>query len=276
MELNKFDSDIATTAFAALGHPGRLSVFRLLMRFAPRPVRPSEIADALGLKPNTLSGYLADLNAAGLISASRDGRSLYYKVELRTAEGLVGYLVNDCCRGRPEVCAPLAARGDGPTRPYRVLFLCSGNSARSIIAEALLRDLGGEKFIAASAGTRPAGELNARARSLLEREGHDTLGLWSKDIDQVKALHPNGFDFVFTVCDTAAQEDCATWAGPAFSAHWGLPDPVAVEGSESEKALAFAKTYDGLRRRIETLTALPVDQLDRLAVQTEIDTLSTI
>lgn len=275
MEQYSFTSDHATTAFAALGHAGRLSVFRLLMRFAPRPVRPTEIADALGLKANTLSGYLSDLNAAGLISSSRDGRSLFYTVNMSRCEGLVGYLVNDCCRGRPEVCLPLSGTS-GPARPYRVLFLCSGNSARSIMAEALLRDLGHDKFIVASAGTNPLGEINPRARALLEREGHDTLGLWSKDIDQVKSLHPDGFDFVFTVCDNAAREDCAAWAGPAFSAHWGLPDPVAVTGNDTEKTVAFAQTYDALRRRIETFAALRVDQLDRLTLQTELDTLSTI
>gem|GEM_PF-25918 len=273
MEQLNLDSPTATRAFAALGHAGRLSVFRMIMRFAPRPVRPTEIAEALGMKPNTLSGYLSDLMQAGLIEAERDGRALYYKAALATCDALVGYLVNDCCRGRPEVCLnSLPLSGD---RPYRVLFLCSGNSARSIMAEALLRDLGAGRFEAASAGTDPNGEIHPQARALLEREGHDTLGLWSKPMSRVQG-DETGFDFVFTVCDRTAREECGPLPGQPLSAHWGLPDPVKVEGTEAERALAFAQTYDALRRRIEIFTALPIEKLDRMSLQAKIDDLSVI
>ncbi|WP_460272240.1 arsenate reductase/protein-tyrosine-phosphatase family protein [Celeribacter sp. ULVN23_4] len=273
MEKTNFDSPSATKAFAALGHAGRLSVFRMIMRFAPRPVRPTEIAEALDLKANTLSGYLSDLTQAGLIEAEREGRSLYYKAALEHCDALVSYLVNDCCRGRPETCLnsfPMTGE-----RPYRALFLCSGNSARSIMAEALLRDLGAGRFDVTSAGTMPSGEINAQTRALLEREGHDTLGLWSKSLSQAQG-NDQGFDFVFTVCDTAASEDCTPLPGQPLSAHWGLPDPVKAEGTEAERALAFAKTYDALRRRIEVFTSLPIDKLDRLSLQARIDDLSDL
>ncbi|SFK05687.1 ArsR family transcriptional regulator [Celeribacter neptunius] len=271
-----FDSDTAPQAFAALGHAGRLSVFRLLMRFAPRPVRPTEIAEALHLKANTLSGYLSDLMDAGLVSSTRDGRSLYYKVDMKSCEGLVGYLVNDCCRGRPDVCLPFESTEPERARPYRVLFLCSGNSARSIMAEALLRDLGDGRFTAYSAGTTPSGAINPQTLDLLARNGHETVGMHSKDISEFQGEGAPDFDFVFTVCDTAASEDCAPWVGQPLSAHWGLPDPVKAEGTEAERALAFAKTYEALRRRIEAFTALPIERLDRLSLQSEIDTLSTL
>jgi protein-tyrosine-phosphatase len=269
-----FDTNTAPHAFAALGHAGRLSVFRLLMRFAPRPVRPTEIADALDMKPNTLSGYLADLAQAGLIDATRDGRSLFYSVNMENCDALVSYLVMDCCRGRPETC--LSALPDATTRPYRVLFLCSGNSARSIMAEALLRDLGKGRFDVFSAGTRPSGAVNEQTLALLERNGHSTEGLHSKDISIHQTDDTPDFDFVFTVCDAAASEECAPWVGQPLSAHWGLPDPVKAEGTEAERALAFAKAYDALRRRIEVFTALPLDKLDRMSLQAKIDDLSEI
>ncbi len=275
MEIKEIPQPAAVTAFAALGHAGRLAVFRMLMRFTPRPVRPSELAEALSLKPNTLSGYLSDLVHAGLIAVERRGRSLYYHVDLTACDGLVGYLVNDCCRGRPEICQSTAPADRLPSAPFRVLFLCSGNSARSIIAEALLRDLGAPQFDAASAGTQPAGQIHPQAREILTRQGHDLTGLQSKHVSALTA-DARPFDFVFTVCDRAASEDCPRWPGAPLTAHWGIPDPVATEGSAAQKPLAFAETYDQLRRRIAAFVALDVDGLNRLSLQHHIDQLSLI
>lgn len=258
----------AQAAFATLGHAGRLAVFRLLMRFAPKPVRPTEIAAALDLKANTLSGYLSDLVQAGLITVTRNGRQLFYKADLEQTGALAGYLINDCCRGRPEACPPLPKLIAKPN--YRVLFLCSGNSARSIMAEALLRDLGEGRFTALSAGTTPRGEVHPMTLDLLARQGHDTNDLRSKELSEITG----DVDFVFTVCDTAASEDCAPWPGQPLTAHWSLPDPVKATGTPAEKALAFAQSYDALRRRIATFAALPVARLDRLALQRKIDDIS--
>lgn len=261
-------SAAAQTAFATLGHAGRLAVFRLLMRFAPGAVRPTDIAAALDLKANTLSGYLSDLVQAGLITVTRDGRQLFYKADLDHTGALAGYLINDCCRGRPDACPPLPKLIAKPS--YRVLFLCSGNSARSIMAEVLLRDLGQGRFTALSAGTMPRGEVHPMTLDLLARQGHDTSNLRSKDLSEISG----DVDFVFTVCDTAASEDCAPWPGQPLTAHWGLPDPAQAIGTLAEKALAFAQSYDTLHRRIAAFAALPVAQLDRLTLQRTLDDIS--
>ncbi|MGI1660720.1 metalloregulator ArsR/SmtB family transcription factor [Palleronia sp. KMU-117] len=268
----------AAHAFATLGHPGRLAVFRLLVRFAPRGVRPTEIAEALRLKPNTLSHHLSDLTAAGLVQVERQGRSLYYSVDLDTTEGLIGYLAFDVGRARPELLAPfLAAQRDQAMRDtdFDVLFICSGNSARSIFAEALLRDLGQGRFRAFSAGTRPNTALNPFALEVLKRNGHDVSGLRSKHIAEFQKPDSVEMDFVFTVCDTAAAEECPPWPGQPITGHWGLPDPARATGTDAEKALVFAQTYAALRRRIAAFVALPFESLNRLSLQARVDALGT-
>ncbi len=270
----------AATAFATLGHPGRLTVFRLLMRFAPRGVRPTEILAATGLKPNTLSHHLADLTAAGLCHATRQGRSLFYAVDLPRAEALLSYLALDLGRARPDLLAPLCPAPPIPPAPeaqmpLNVLFLCSGNSARSIFAEALLRDLGGGGLIAHSAGTQPSPAPNPIALEVLARNGHSLDGLTSKHIDIFRAPEAPRMDFVFTVCDSAAAEECPPWPGQPITGHWGLPDPVKAQGSAAERALAFAQTYAALRRRITAFAALPFGLLSRLSLQAQVDAIST-
>jgi protein-tyrosine-phosphatase/DNA-binding transcriptional ArsR family regulator len=269
----------ATYAFATLGHPGRLAVFRLLMRFAPQGVRPTEIAEALGLKQNTLSHHLADLTASGLVGVERQGRSLLYSVDLDATEGLVGYLALDIGRARPDLLAPLLSLQKDVAQmaathldtDLDVLFICSGNSARSIFAEVLLRDLGKGKFQAFSAGTRPGTALNPFALEVLERNGHDTSSLRSKHISEFQQPGSIVMDFVFTVCDTAAAEECPPWPGQPITGHWGMPDPVKATGTDAEKALVFAQTYAALRRRITAFVELPFDSLSRLSLQSRVD-----
>ncbi|SOC05511.1 metalloregulator ArsR/SmtB family transcription factor [Rhodobacter maris] len=264
-------------AFACLGHPGRLAVFRLLMRFAPQGVRPTEIAAALGLKQNTLSHHLADLTACSLVQVRREGRSLFYAVDLHKTEALIGYLALDLGRARPDLMPKALSQKANlmPDTAFNVLFICSGNSARSIFAEALLRDLGGARFIAHSAGTRPGTTINPFALEVLARNGHDTAGLRAKHLSEFQGPAAPHMNFVFTVCDTAAAEDCPPWPGQPITGHWGLPDPVKATGTEAEKALVFAQTYGALRARIAAFVELPFDTLDRLALQTRVDTIGT-
>ena len=260
----------ATRAFTTLGHPGRLSVFRLLMRFAPHGVRPTEMAGALAMKQNTLSHHLSDLVATGLARVERQGRSLYYSADLHAAEMLVAYLALDVGRGRPDL---LPSPQDAPMQDtgFNVLFLCSGNSARSIFAEALLRDLGKGRFTAFSAGTRPGTALNPFALDVLGRNGHAVQGLRSKHVTEFQQPGSPAMDFVFTVCDTAAAEECPPWPGQPITGHWGLPDPVKATGTDAEKGLVFAQTYAALRRRIAAFVELPFADLNRLSLQARVD-----
>jgi len=272
------EHDRAARAFSTLGHPGRLSVFRLLMRFVPRGVRPTEIADALGLKQNTLSHHLADLTACGLVRVERQGRSLFYAVDLELTEGMIDYLAFDLGRGRPDLLSSFLAPHKDPIAmrdtDFDVLFICSGNSARSIFAEALLRDLGKGKFQAFSAGYRPNTELNPFALEVLKRNGHDTSLLRSKHISEFQQPGAIEMDFVFTVCDAAAAEECPPWPGQPITGHWGMPDPVKATGTDAEKALVFAQTYAALRRRVTAFVALPFEALNRLALQVSVDRIS--
>ena len=160
-------------------------------------------------------------------------------------------------------------RTQNPDRPYNVLFLCTGNSARSILAEALLNKIGKGKFIAYSAGSQPKGAVHPQALALLQRLDFDVTGLRSKSWDEF-AGGPH-LDFVFTVCDNAANEVCPIWPGQPMTAHWGIPDPAAVEGSDSEIALAFRQALLTLQRRIELFANLPVASLDRMALKKRLD-----
>ena len=148
-----------------------------------------------------------------------------------------------------------------------VLFLCTGNSARSIIAEAIMNREGAGQFRAYSAGSHPKGEVNAHALHLLGGLHYPTRDLRSKSWDEFEGPDAPRFDFVFTVCDDAAAEVCPIWPGHPMTAHWGLPDPAAVDGSPAEIALAFADTYRLLNNRITLFMSLPLAALDRLSLQ---------
>ena len=265
----------ASQAFATLGHPGRLAVFRLLMRFAPQGARPTEIAAALGMKRNTLSHHLADLTAARLARVDRRGRSLFYAVDLDMAEGLISYLALDVGRARPDLLTPLLAARRLPrgTAESNVLFICSANSARSILAEALLRDLGQGRFRAFSAGTAQVSTLNPFALAVLRRNGHAIDGLRPKTIRDFRGDGAPVMDFVLTVCDRAAAEDCPPWPGPPIAAHWGLPDPALTDGSNADKARVFARTYAALHARITAFVALPMARLTPMALQAAVDSI---
>lgn len=155
-------------------------------------------------------------------------------------------------------------------RPFNVLFLCTGNSARSILAEVILNKVGNGKFTAYSAGSHPNGKVNPYALDLLQRLGFETAHLRSKAWDEFAAPGAPELDFVFTVCDNAAGEVCPVWPGQPMTAHWGMPDPAAVEGTELEKATAFRDTFRGLERRVQMFTALPIASLDRLSLTNKV------
>jgi protein-tyrosine-phosphatase len=154
---------------------------------------------------------------------------------------------------------------------YNVLFLCTGNSARSILAECILNREGKGRFRAFSAGSQPKGQVHPFAIELLKKLNHPTAGLRSKNWEEFAAPDAPVMDFVFTVCDNAANEVCPVWPGQPMTAHWGLPDPAAAEGTEAERHLAFADAYRMLLNRISIFTSLPMRSLDRLAIQKRLD-----
>jgi len=153
---------------------------------------------------------------------------------------------------------------------YKVLFLCTGNSARSIIAEAILNRAGRGRFKAFSAGSQPKGTINPRTLDLLRKFNYDVSTLRSKSWGEFAQTGAPNLDFVFTVCDNAAGESCPLWPGQPITAHWGIPDPAAALGSEAEIALAFKDAYRMLNRRIELFLAMPIEKLDRLVLTTRL------
>jgi len=156
-------------------------------------------------------------------------------------------------------------------RIYNVLFLCTGNSARSIFGEALLNKLGGGRFHAYSAGSQPRGEVNPHALALLRRFHYPSEGLRSKSWNEFAQPGAPKLDFVITVCDNAANEVCPIWPGQPMTAHWGVPDPAAAEGTEEQIARAFADAFLALQRRISLFVSLPLEKLDRMSLQARLD-----
>lgn len=154
---------------------------------------------------------------------------------------------------------------------FNVLFLCTGNSARSIIAECVLNRLGRDRFKAYSAGSHPKGQIHPYALDLLEKVNFVTDGLRSKSWDEFAAPGAPSLDFVFTLCDEAAAEQCPVWPGQPMTAHWGLPDPAVAEGNEIERRLAFADALRMLNNRISIFVSLPVKSLDKLSLQRRLD-----
>lgn len=155
-----------------------------------------------------------------------------------------------------------------------MLFLCTGNSARSILAEALLNVLGGDRFIAYSAGSHPSGQVQSLAAEIAADLGYDTSRLRSKSWDEYAAPGAPAMDFIITVCDSAAGEACPFWPGHPVTAHWGVPDPVAVQGDEAARRSAFRRAAATLRRRVELLIALPDEKLQGLAARTALQAIA--
>ena len=162
------------------------------------------------------------------------------------------------------------------TNPYNVLFLCTGNSARSIMAEVILRRWGRDRFHAYSAGSHPRGEIHPMTLELLKRLHHPTDGLRSKSWDEFARPDSPPLDFVFTVCDQAAGEVCPAWPGQPMTAHWGVEDPAAFEGPEDKQRELFKQVYFRLDNRLKIFTSLPLEKLDRLSLQKRLDQIGTV
>lgn len=282
----------AIEAFAALAQEHRLAVFRLLVREGPNGLPAGEIADRVAVPSSTLSRHLAHLEQAHLLRSWRVKRQIYYAVDIKGTRRLVAFLTEECCQGRPEICGYESAEGycdegDQPHTPvvagnrretrnmtdklYNVLFLCTGNSARSIMAECILNRLGQGRFRAFSAGSHPAGQVNPHALDLLNRLHYPTDKLRSKAWDEFARPGAPEFDFVFTVCDNAAGEACPVWPGQPMTIHWSISDPAAVTGRDAVIATAFADAYRMLERRIGIFVNLASKPLDRSRLKKELE-----
>ncbi len=278
------ESKDALIGFSALSQATRLDVFRLLIEQEPGGLAAGEIARRLAVPANTMSVHLATLARAGLITAERRSRSIVYRANVSASRALAGFLLDGCCGGWPERCDDLRAAGlsgpplDFPTgrtttmtgHIYSVLFLCTGNTARSILAESILRKTGGGRFNAFSAGSQPKGVINPLALKVLAHGDYPTDGLRSKNWNEFAGPDAPVMDFVFTVCDNAAGEACPVWPGQPMTAHWGIEDPAAVEGTAIEKERAFVQALKYLKNRISVFTALPIQSLDPLALGSKI------
>lgn len=271
------ESEDAILAFAALSQSTRLAVFRLLMEHEPDGLPAGDIANRLAVPANTLSTHLGVLARAHLVQAERRSRHIIYRANTTRVGCLVSFLVDTCCGGHPGACGlPLPhataaseaamSAATSPDRVFNVMFLCTGNSARSIMAESILTREGRGRFRAFSAGSRPKGEVHPLALKVLGLYECPTDGLRSKSWDEFASADAPQMDFVFTVCDNAANEPCPVWPGQPITAHWGIEDPAAAEGSEIDRERAFVNAFKFLRNRILPFLALPSAALDAAAL----------
>lgn len=275
-------------SLSALAHEARLRVFRALVVAGHHGLTPGDLVDKLSIAPNTLSFHLKELSNAELVSQERQGRSVLYRAAIPTMNNLLAYLTENCCEG--VACMPMQALTPNPlttvsvntmtemTKPLNVLFLCTHNSARSILAEALLNDMSPLRFKAYSAGSSPRDnqQPNPLGLHVLQNAGVSTEGLRSKSWDEFATPDAPQMDLIITVCDNAAGEVCPIWPGHPATAHWGYPDPSEGEGTDEEKLEAFKQTMFMIRRRLEILTNLPHEKLQMSALQSTADELARL
>jgi len=270
----------AVGALAALAHGTRLAVFRRLVGCGPDGMAAGALAQALALPPSSLTFHLHTLEEAGLVQATRQGRQMIYASRYFALRGLIAFLTETCCLNRPELCGDILAllplmpeESPAMTPTFNVLFLCTHNSARSVMAEAILRDIAPGRFHAYSAGTDPAAAPLAEVLEKLRLLGHDVSRLHSKPWDVFLGPDAPRMDFVIALCDVLNGQACPDFGATAVTASWPLPDPAKFTGGPAEKSALLNELYAGLRRRIEIFAALPFASLDRLAVRKRLDEL---
>ncbi len=277
------ETDDAAFAFAALGQGTRLDLLRVLLDAGPSGVAAGDIAHRLGVPSSTLSFHLRALDQAGLIAATRQGRSLIYAVQFARLRALLAFLVEACCGGEPARCGDLGRMLDTITREnnimappaFNVLFLCTHNSARSVMAEAILDKIGRPRFEGWSAGSdpRPEGPL-PEVLTLLKTLGHDVSDLRSKSWNELTGPDAPRMDFVIALCDTLQGQICPDFGATTITGAWPLPDPSKFNGTAAERATLLNEVYAGLRRRLEAFISLPVASLDRIALKARVDELA--
>jgi ArsR family transcriptional regulator, arsenate/arsenite/antimonite-responsive transcriptional repressor / arsenate reductase (thioredoxin) len=255
----------ATEVFAALAQETRLETFRLLLRYQPFGLAAGDIARLLAVPHNTLSSHLGVLVKAGLVLSHRHGRLIVFSAapdrmisaQSFLTQGLVPAAVADEAVQPYPVQRPEAAQ---QRDTVKVLVLCSANSARSLIAEAIINREGQGRVQAYSAGSRPAAEPHAQTVALLASLGYDTSALRAKSWSEFALSDAPAMDVIITVCDTAADEVCPQWLGDPLIVHWGIPDPVRASDTADQQRLAFQATYRQIMSRATAFINLPMTQ----------------
>jgi ArsR family transcriptional regulator, arsenate/arsenite/antimonite-responsive transcriptional repressor / arsenate reductase (thioredoxin) len=274
------DENVAMDGLGSLAQPTRLAVFRRLLAAHPGALAAGELAKACGAPHNTMSTHLGILTRAGLVHVERDGRTMNYRADLNAFRGLITFLTRDCCNGRPDLCGDIArlipANDDEPeervmTASFNVLFLCTHNSARSIMAEALLAKIGKGRFNGYSAGSDPGRTPQPEVLDRLKKLGHDVSGLRCKSWHEFTGPSAPRMDFVIALCDTPHGQVCPDFGEKFVTGAWPLPDPVDFKGSPTERATLLNELYAMIRRRIEIFTSLPFATLDRMAMKARLD-----
>ena len=268
----------ASQAFAALSQETRLGVLRLLIEAGPNGLPAGEIAERLGQPASTISFHLSALERAGLTQSTRQSRQIVHAVRIVALRELIAFLSETCCGGQPELCGdiarlvPAAHKEDRPmVSAFNVLFLCTRNSARSIMAEAILQKIGGGRFNAYSAGSDPAPEPMPEVVAKLRALGHDISSLHAKSWDEFMRPNAPRLDFIIALCDTLDGRQCPDFGEKAVTGAWPLPDPAKFTGSHAERAILLNELYASLRRRIEIFINLPFATLDRMAIKARLD-----
>jgi arsenate reductase len=265
-------------AFTALGQTTRLELVRTLLFVGPSGLPAGDIAARLNVPPSTLSFHLRALEQAGLIAPTRQGRSLVYAAQINALRSLIGFLTEACCEGEPSRSGDLAQLFQPMAKDlpvFNVLFLCTHNSARSILAEALLNKIGKGRFQAFSAGSdpSPSGPL-PEVISQLRALGHEVSSLRSKTWQEFTGPDAPRMDFVITLCDILAGQTCPEFGDAVTTAAWPMPDPMKFSGNAAERATLLNEVYAGLRRRLEAFSALPIAALDRMSLKARLDKLA--
>lgn len=268
------DEAAIVTRLAALGQTTRLAVVRSLLKVHPDGINAGEIARLCDVAHNTLSAHLNVLTNAGLVTVERRGREMNYRVELKKLRGLVKFLAKDCgdvllASTDESEDTSVSERFMSPA--FNVLFLCTHNSARSIMAEALLEKIGRGRFHAYSAGAEPAHEPLPEVLERLKALGHETSQLRCKSWNEFKGPDAPRMDFIIALCDVPHGQFCPDLAGQYVTAAWPLPDPAQFKGSTAERTTLLNELYAMIRRRVEIFTSLPFQSLDRMALKARLD-----
>lgn len=259
------DSKEVATGFAALAQETRVRLLRMLADAGAAGLAAGDLAARLAVPSSTLSFHLAAMEHAGIVQATRQGRQMFYAVRAEGLRRLLAF-VAEAAGAHPSDPHSIQAPALAVQPSFNVLFLCTQNSARSIMAEAILRAIGRGRFHAYSAGSRPAAAPNPQVIARLQALGHDTAGLRSKSWNEFAGPRAPLMDFVITLCDTPRGQRCPDFGDAAVRAAWPLPDPARFTGGPTERAALLNELYAGLRRRMEIFCGLPFARLDRMAL----------